>query len=255
MPNYPVAESKIRLVDGKTIQGYKATFNPEDGFAYGIVRNRYKVVSHQGAIDIVSEAIKLNPEFGEGDLKTIFTDDGRKMKATFTFSEIDHNIGDKGDILHPTVTLFNSYDASWPLSLLFGAFRVVCSNGMIVGEKFMQFKRKHTLMLDPKSVIDHLSEGMEKFSMQTNLWQEWVERTLAASETERMLNELHFGKKETKALEQEIEVSSNLTLDAMRKQAASKWLLYALVTQFVTHKIKSETRRVDLEKRIAKVFY
>ncbi len=255
---YPVAESKIELVGGNIVQGYKATFNPDDGFAYGIVKDRYKVISHQETIDIAFNAIKLNPEFGKVDTKTTFIKEGKKMKAVFTFADIDYNIGGNGkpdDILHPTINIFNSYDASWALSIIFGAFRLICSNGLIVGNKFLQLKRKHTLMLDPKSIVDHLSEGLEKFSMQTGLWKEWADSVLIASDIDKILNDLHFGKKEAKALEQEIEIGSNMSIDTMRKQAASKWLIYALVTQFITHRIKTEVRRVDLEKKVAKVFY
>ena len=48
-----------------------------------------------------------------------------------------------GDLVEPTVHIFNSYSGESALSVYFGLYRFVCMNGLVIGNGIFQAKAKH----------------------------------------------------------------------------------------------------------------
>lgn len=48
-----------------------------------------------------------------------------------------------GDLVEPTVHLFNSYSGESALSVYFGLYRFVCMNGLVLGNSIFEAKAKH----------------------------------------------------------------------------------------------------------------
>ena len=51
----------------------------------------------------------------------------------------------KGDMMNPEIIIKNSYDGTSQVHILSGAFRLVCSNGMIIGTTIDKYNYKHNV--------------------------------------------------------------------------------------------------------------
>lgn len=253
-----VAETNVSF--GKSVftrnmaDRYKAIVNPEDGHLYGIVGRDYKVIPHAESFALVEEALKEMPEYGTPDVSAKFINNGSRMICDVKFPEAPVMVGTNNDMLDPKITVFNSYDGSWRYQLAFGAFRLVCTNGLIIGERVLQVNKKHTKNFNVFYILDTLKKGMENFSNQKKIWDTWYDKQISLAEAQKKIEEIEFGKKEQEAINKEVEISSGLMLMARGQQFVNLWQFYCLLTQIVTHFVQSEMRRRELSFRVAKAF-
>ena len=232
---------------------YKAVVNPKTGDTFSIVSNNYKLVKHEEALETVIDAVDSHQEFGKYEVDTQLLNNGAKMKTKIRFPEVEYDIGG-GDLINPTIEVKNSYDAGWQYEIRFGAFRLVCSNGLVIGKQFVHYLKRHTQSLDQEKVKQVLIAGMEEFSEQTELWKTWVDQVTTATEYEQVMTEMDFSKKDSEAIHEEVEANSNIIQDNLKRKTLSKWVLYNILTAYVTHQVQSEIRRTNLESKLRRVF-
>jgi hypothetical protein len=231
---------------------YKALINPDTEELYSIMGNGYKTLSHQEAFEMVLNATESFPEYGKPIVTTKFFKDGARMKASLRFPEVEVDV--KGDKINPNIDIWNSYDGGLQFSLIQGAFRLICTNGMVIGEKFLEVHKKHTQGFT-FYIKEELEKGMEAFSAQKGIWESWINKRIEAEEASKVIKELEFGKKETDELYKLIEVSSGLTLMEAGQRTYEKWLFFCLITQFITHNVKSLMRQKVLSSKINKLYH
>ena len=250
----PVETRPIRFIpEDACIEGWKAIVNPVTSHTYYVATDSYKLIPHEKVIEQVESAIVEVPEYGQVRREIRLFNDGARMKATYRFIDVDYQI-DRGDIVHPEIYVFNSYDQSLRLKILFGAFAVICSNGLVIGEEIFQMSKKHTKNLDIGSIHIGLVKGMEHFSDRIELWKSWVDRVLRPDEYEQVIKDLDLGKKEQEHLEDVVEVRSNLRLDDLKVRTTTLWIFFQLVMQFITHNIHRQMRQIELQERARKAF-
>ncbi len=135
----PVASESLSFGEGLPVEGHKAIVNPDSGHVYDIVSDKYKLVKHEEVIENVEEVLVKDNQMGPWDKSTIFYQEGARMRTTYKFPGVSLPV-QKGDYVNPTIEVLNSYDRSIRHIIMLGAFRLVCTNGMVVGKKFMQFR-------------------------------------------------------------------------------------------------------------------
>ena len=234
-------------------EDYKAIVNPETNNLYSIVSSKYKLIKHEEVISGVEEALWEVPEYGQTDRRVELTNDGSKMRTTFKFPEISVNVG--SDLIHPQIVVYNSYDTTLGLRIDFGAFKVICSNGLTIGYKVFHYNKKHFASLDIQTVLQGLKESLNQFSEQRELWKTWVDKQLEMEEAKTILSKLELNKKEEREIGLEVEKQSGITLlpwDA--SQWITKWILFNILAQYITHRVKSITRRFTLENQMRRLF-
>ncbi len=47
--------------------------------------------------------------------------------------------------MHPEIIMGNSYDGTSQVYMMMGAYRLICSNGMIIGVTFGKFNNRHSV--------------------------------------------------------------------------------------------------------------
>ena len=98
------------------------------------VSDDYKLVQHEEAIwKSLDQIITRFPEFGTPDVDLNFRKHGGIMHAKYTFPKAVEI--QEGDPIKPVVVLTNSVDLSKRFSLTFGAFRMICTNGMVIPDR------------------------------------------------------------------------------------------------------------------------
>ena len=132
---YPVIETPARLTstlphkDEKST-GYKFIVNENTGNVISCMSDNYKLVTNQEVMKEVEPIMnKSKAVFKEAQM---FGGNNARTKWTWYYPGIKVKVS-KDDVLNPEITIQNSYDGSWELSFLAGAFRLLCANGLTIG--------------------------------------------------------------------------------------------------------------------------
>ena len=92
-----------------------------------------------------SQVLGYLPEKSGGKVKEVKSlSNGAKSIMTWNFPKEKVNIG-KNDDLTPEIIIKNSYDGTVGLNILAGAFRLICSNGLVIGIIAENYKNKHSV--------------------------------------------------------------------------------------------------------------
>lgn len=132
-----------------------------------------------------------------------------------------------------------SYDGGWKFSLMFGAFRLVCSNGMIIGNKDAHIQVRHT-----KNAQEHIHAAMRAWERSENAFvkmeaqmNELTTKRLADYQIENMLDEI-VGKvfdtngKKSSRKENQREAIKSLYDHGKGNHGETAWDFYNGVTEY-----------------------
>jgi hypothetical protein len=233
-----------------------STSDPENPVFYNVVSDLYGLRQHEEVVHKVLEVCDDVPEFGQPTISIRLPNiaQGGKMRMEAVFKDVDYTIRN-GDTIHPKISVFNSIDLGWKLKGAFGAFQLVCSNGMIIGEKWAEFAKRHMESLMVSELVESVKKGMIQFSEQTQQWKKWAELQIDHDSYARVWEELPFGEKQKEAIEELPQIGTQLLLpDALDKKTLTLWDFNGVVTQFVTHEIESDLVRAEKEPKIARTF-
>lgn len=230
----------------------KAIVNKVDGNVYSICSDKYKVVHYEDVIRMIDEVVSTIEGYGKIEVCPFLMSEGGKMKVSLKFPEAKTMIA-KGDNIFPKIEVFTSYDMSYKLMGRFGAFMLRCSNGMGTWKQFKRFARKHLLSLNLSDLQHTITEGLEIFGVQVIDWKKWSEAKLNEIVYGQLWEQLPFSAKEKERIELLPETGTGLTIqEALKKDDLTVWQMNSILTQFATHEVQSEIRRVELEPEIAK---
>jgi hypothetical protein len=124
-----------------TNTGYKFIVREDTGQVISCMTNEYNLIKNEQVIDIASPIMNKY----DAELKEVRTfSEGARSQWTWNFPNSTVDIGG-GDFVNPTVTIRNSYDGSLEASATAGAFRLVCSNGMVIGIVLGRSSVKHSI--------------------------------------------------------------------------------------------------------------
>ena len=82
------------------------------------------------------------------------------------------------DMLNPEIIIKNSYDGSLQVHILAGAFRLVCSNGMVIGITLGQKNYKHSVNNKNLDFLDEAIENTINYSLSAGEEFEMLANTL-----------------------------------------------------------------------------
>jgi hypothetical protein len=175
------------------------------------------------------------------------------MKASYIFEDVEVDVGPH-DRLHPKIDFYNSYDLGWSRAMNFGAYRLVCKNGLTIGEKVFSMREKHVTLFNREEVKNNILMAMGKFSDEKRIWNDWTDRVVRPEEYNHVMETLPLTKTDLTAIGEEVEVSSDLILEDIRTKTLTMWLFYNILAQYITHRIQSENRRYQLENAARRAF-
>src|SRR5208283_2011397 len=158
-------------------ENYKALVDSPTGNVFSIVTNDYKIIRHEEAIEFMDNELAKTSDLGRYEAITYLPNNGARLVREYNFPERTVNIVKK-DLVHPKIILYNSYDQFFSLTILLGAVRLVCKNGLVTGKIFFRMKRKHTCPIKEINIRKNLSVAMENFNLQTEIWKRWSQKPL-----------------------------------------------------------------------------
>ncbi len=144
--------------------GNKTILNQTEGFQ---VTPKYSVIQTQDVINaLTNKGFKLE--------KLVETRPRTKERIGFQkhmvrMSHPDLALKNVGDS-RPEIVLVNSYDGSTSLQMKFGIFRLVCSNGLVVGKNLFSHNVRHV-----GDIAARLIEGLDYMAKQVHVVGERIE--------------------------------------------------------------------------------
>lgn len=237
------------IVNNKTVENYKAICMDNTNQVVQIVSDRYKIFQHIEAFDrTVEELDELGVNWEINNLK-INNERGRNaINITFNLPDLTFDIDGSDTIA--TYEMFNSTDTSCAFTRLFGAFRLICKNGLVIGKKFFGSKRKHSGRFElgePKDTMYNLNENIDELQMvlkqaqNKKITDDFLKTVASLGFPKRILDNLP-------------EVFVNYaTLNQERiNDYTSVWALYAVLTNYLSNVVaKTNLRRyMDMQRTL-----
>jgi len=232
----PITEEKIYVKD-KVIKGKKAIVRTDSGAVLGVVSNRYEVFKHEDVLDSINGVSNnlnlIQPE-------PSFYKDGAVMHADYYLGATKEIASSTvGDMVKFGIRIMNSYDGSFKLSYLLVAFRLVCSNGLVLPKTIRSFSIKHfksnANRFKGEDIFNRLNTSLNDIDSIVSNYDNWARRKVTTQEVNSFLI-TEFGKRESKNL---INYSEN------QIEEYTVWGLYNMLTQYVTYETKARKNNMD----------
>lgn len=150
-----------KFPESATNTGHKFIVREDNGMVLSCMTDDYKVVQNNDLIDIVNPIIK--DQGGVLSDAKVFGGGGRS-KWTWKFNDNKIKVENE-DSIAPTIDIWNSYDGTVAVNILAGAFRFVCSNGMVIGYILGKANFRHinnNMSLKPEEIAKSVSNTVMK---------------------------------------------------------------------------------------------
>jgi hypothetical protein len=146
----------------------------EQPIPVGVVSNTYRLAQHADVVEMCLKGIRahgIDPNVLRCEIGLTALGEWMNFRAYFPDS-FSHNPGD-GNKLALRLECFNSVDGSSRLVILFGWFRFVCANGLIIGETKAALRDIHDENLNLEVIPEIISEGLEKVKVDLERMGQW----------------------------------------------------------------------------------
>jgi hypothetical protein len=231
----------------------KPIFFESDGLGVLQVPDRFAVVREdtQEALSVVSDSYTIVPNkeviskareaFERLSLPTVedfrTTKNGARLYAEFVIPSIEIEVK-KGDVVQMKGIFHNSYDTSKSYTLAVGGYRLVCSNGMMIGEELFRVRRKHIGEINVAELVHEVERAVGTYQEEVlpywqNLAQLEIPMVRLEERLETAVEERILPKKfAARALESVTQSDSRDHADS-----ASLWEVYNAFTALTTHEV------------------
>lgn len=146
--------------------------------------------------------------------------------------------------------LANSYDTTRSVSIILGAFRFVCTNGMILGMALASYRRKHIGEFNLSFSKDLFTDRIQQFRDNKHRWERMYDQPLnrieGHSRIEQIQKNLKWGERASNRVRD--------LWDINRNNERNTWGLYNCYTNEITHSKRNLVTQTQLGSQITNHF-
>lgn len=226
---------------------YKALVDDRTGQIFSIVTKDYRLITHERAIEQVEGCLMDCRDLEPYKTKTEFYHEGARMLRTYDFPGISINIA-PNDPVNLSLLLYNSYDRKWPFVVILGAYRIICSNGLVVGRKYFHIRQRHIFQLREIDLETNIGTALRRFSLQAKRWKRMAERNITRKIYDDVMAKMDLGVTAAEWIEDQIKRVADRIDDGL--PVISIWKFYNVFTAYISHHSASLNHRVELESRL-----
>lgn len=280
-PFFSVKRERLYRKDGNDTR-YDALYRRDDGSQLSVVSRDYKLITHRQVVDFVHHALR---DYGitYKVQRSEMASNGAKMFHHIRLPDYKFNAAGDGrgnntaldgttnkDLFIPTLIVRNSYDKSSRCDIDYGGYRMVCSNGMVVGVRIERVNIIHFGKEDVRKEFEELREPLINGILKTvdglkgnferlnhESGEDYFEKllyfeTLAKKYKNEMLDrmfpfvDIEYEKNE--------ETGKDEPVGFKVKQQFSAYLLYCIMTEIATHMTKTVLEKHRMNELIAEQF-
>ena len=162
----------------------------EQRIPVGVVSNTYQLAQHADVVEKCLEGIQENgidPSVLRCEVGLTPLGEWMNFRAYFPES-FSHSPSD-GNKLALRLECFNSVDGSSRLVILFGWFRFICANGLIIGETKASLRDTHDKNLNLEVIPEIISEGLAKVNADLARMRQWEQSSVVSPKFESWIDE------------------------------------------------------------------
>lgn len=244
--DFPVFDKRVIYdAHGNIISGFSAITNTEDKNVNAIMSDRYTIVNHEEAHDIMDRAAKNLCPQAKGNVS--FQKNNGFMSVVYDLPQAFDVQVAEGDALKTRLVGMNSVDGSRCLTFQIDFLRQVCTNGMKGFATEFSFTRKHSKFIH---------EDVQEFNIAAQVQVAW--KTVADNAAKLKNNTVNYeeGMEAIKALvdrklfpkklqtwiNEEWRRASAGANDIQAENGSNLWTLYHSFTSAITHHKDSQGR-------------
>ena len=142
---FPVKEVPVMYdmvgKDESVNAGYKLIVREDNNKILSCMTDNYKLVTNK---DIMEKAEPVLKEQGAILSGVHMFGNGARVRYKYRFPDTKVEV-EKNDFVNPEIIINNSYDGTSEVSAMGGAFRLVCSNGLVIGYSIGKEGSRHTV--------------------------------------------------------------------------------------------------------------
>jgi hypothetical protein len=248
---FPVHSEKdftIQGPDGEehpVATGHTAIIRSDTHQVVGIHGSRYKLTPNLEVFPAVDETLKRSDLSLRGmQVKDEISHNGARTFRQYLFPDHDIQVG-RDDTSFLRLLVNHSYDGSSSMTFEFGAYRQVCSNGMVLGDAFSKIRHKNTLGIDVGGMLGQLNSSFHDFLQHAEEWKRWVHIPVTIQQVQAVIdafpaiNDVLATKLMNNYLDERQEFGDNL------------WSLFNALTQWSSHEDIRDSRAANSASIIA----
>jgi hypothetical protein len=213
------------------------------------IRNVQKIQTPQHYIETLDVVKMLQNEGWE--LSGVDEYRNKQRKVVSHFLQLHHNdfqiiTNGKRDAV-ASITLSNSCNGKKPLEMSLGAYRLVCSNGLMVGEEFATERFKH-IQVDYNNLVNKINLFGNKIDKVLNKFNELKQHTLDNDLVRKFTTEaasLRFAPEEVNS-----RVAELLRVSRLEDEGNNLWAVYNRVQENLTHDVKNPNIDIKLNQQL-----
>jgi hypothetical protein len=166
--------------------------NADRPMPVGVVSNSYTLVQHAEVVARCFDGIRkagVDPDSLRCELGLSELGEWMNLRAYFPDAYAYKVERDPGDVMELRLECFNSVDGGSRLSVLFGWQRLICTNGMVIGETIVDLRDVHDqdLTLDP--IPEVVQQGLAKVGPDLQRLHAWERTPISDAELTSWVDE------------------------------------------------------------------
>ena len=215
--------------------------------------NQYTLLKNDVAYDMVNETINNLATNGNLNVDGMHIVDSLVAKGGKTIREYifpAHTVNVAGSDVHMRIVVINSYDGSANFSLQVGGFRIVCLNGMVAGNKFLNLNQRHSGMIHLGDISNRILSSVKTFKEIGAYWHTLVNTPIERKQSDAVWTEFASRDKKSRPSIQQFNMIESLFESHVKDIGRNYWAAYNTLTAWATHtEVKSgnEINRRDTQ--------
>lgn len=234
---------------GMTDNGEQVVINRSENHLIATHGKQYTLLKNEDAFDAVNKAINNLANEGKIDLDGAFIKDavvqkGGKVIRQWFFPAHKVSVG-QGDNVILRLVVINSYDGSCNFQIQAGGFRIVCTNGLVTGEKFLSLNARHSGDMNLEYMMRNVETAITSFSNMGLYWHQLIKTPLSDKHADLLITEL--ATENQKVSMNKFDMFDRLYQQHKLDLGANYWAMYNTITAWATHYKVNENNIANLE--------
>lgn len=138
---------------------------------FGIVKSKYKLLSHKDAFGGALEAMQTALDFSDAQIKVTSYENGALAMMEIMFPNHHAKVGDHD--LYLKYVARNSYNLRWKFQSFFGWLNQVCFNTLVSGQQLAYSSHRHTVGFDVQSANAKIQKAVTAVTQDTEMYNKW----------------------------------------------------------------------------------
>ncbi len=199
--------------------------------------NQYTLLKNSVAYDMVNESINNLAYAGKLNIDGMHIKDSCVLKGGKTIREYifpEHRVHVGGSDILMRIVVINSYDGSANFSLQVGGFRIVCLNGMVTGNKFLNLNQRHSGTIRLGDISEKLVTSVSSFKDMGAYWHKLINTPISHGQSDLIITQ--FATEATgKPSLTRFNMMSDLFDSHVKDLGRNYWAMYNALTAWATH--------------------